>query len=245
MAYSPSTFLYLTVFTIVGYYILNAIRVKFTYYTGCKRPLNYPHKDPVLGLDLFLIYKKAFESGTFLETDRQLYKLYSKTFETNSFGTTLIKTIEPENAKVVYSTSFKNFGLQPLRYNTAENLFGNGIIVVDGPLWAHSRALIRTSFETVHITNINFLSPHVNRFMDLLPRDGSTVDLLPLLKRLVCIIRILSTRTKACSDPRYFERVYIWRFSQLTFLHYPGGVPKLPGILPVCTARCWYPGNAR
>ena len=64
--------------------------------------------------------------------------------------------------------------------------WGNGIIVVDGPDWKHGRALIRSSFDIAHVANLGPLRKHVERFMGLLlRRDGGTVNLLPLRKRLV------------------------------------------------------------
>ena len=103
----------------------------------------------------------------------------------NSFGNTIIKTIDPEVSKAVHSTFFDRFGLQGLRYDVAEHLWGNGIIVVDGSHWKHGRALIRGSFDVVHIANMERLKKHTNAFLELLPKHGSTVDLAPLFKRLV------------------------------------------------------------
>ncbi|OCL14662.1 cytochrome P450 [Glonium stellatum] len=152
---------------------------------GCGEPPRYPHKDPIFGLDLFMQYMNGFKSGDFLDTNKRHYETYGKTFKANLFGTTFIKTIDPEVSKSFHSTSFNKFGLQPLRYEVSKNLFGNGIIVVDGPHWQHGRALIRSSFDIVHIANFEQLGRHVRHFLDLLPRDGSTIDLLPLFKRLI------------------------------------------------------------
>ena len=186
----PGTVTLVAICGFIVIWILRTIRAKATYYVAmsknrCKEPVQYRHKDPILGLDLFLAYKNAFEKGKFLEISQRQFELYGKTFKAKSFGTTMIKTIDPEVSKAVHGTFFDNFGLQPLRYDTAKNLFGNGIIVVDGPAWAHARSMIRSSFEIVHIANFDFLSQHVDRFMELIPQDGSTVDLLPLFKRLV------------------------------------------------------------
>jgi cytochrome P450 len=87
----------------------------------------------------------------------------------------------------VLSTHFKHFGLQPLRYEGGKGFFGNGLLVTDGAQWKSSRALIRPAFDIAHIANFDRLSGYVERFMSLLPRDGSTLDLFPLFKRLVCL----------------------------------------------------------
>ena len=65
------------------------------------------------------------------------------------FGTTIVKTIDSEVVKCTLATSFNNFGLEPW-YGTAKNLFGNGIVVVDGSKWAHARTLIQSFFDMAH-----------------------------------------------------------------------------------------------
>jgi hypothetical protein len=152
---------------------------------GCLEPSKYPHKEPFLGLDFFQNFMNAFKGAYLLDFNKSLFDRYGKTFTVNSFGTKVIKTIDPEVSKAVHATFFDNFGLQGLRYNTATHLWGNGIIVVDGSHWKHGRALIRSSFDVVHIANMERLRKHTDVFLDLLPKDGSTVNLAPLFKRLV------------------------------------------------------------
>ena len=189
----------------------------------CEEPPKYPHKDPILGLDLFLEIKKAFEDGRFLDTNKRHYDEFGKTFKTNAFGSTVIKTVDPEVSKLVFTTQFDKFGLQPLRYDTAKNLFGNGIIVVDGPQWAHARKMIRSSFEIVHISNFDNLRRHVDRFMGLLPQDGSTIDLLPLFKRLVRALAmtwvVSAIVTHVDLDSGHHYRLHLWRIYQRTFFY--------------------------
>ena len=185
--HSPSL---VTAFVLCGLWLLNFVRAKLNYHlkmskSGAKEPPQYPHKDPILGIDLFLEYKKAFEEGRFLTTTLRHFENFGDTFKANSFGTTVIKTRDPRVSKAFHATQFEKFGLQPLRYENSKDLFGNSIIMVDGPAWAHARALIRPSFETVHIANFERLNRHVDRFMSLLPKDSSTVDLFPLFKLLV------------------------------------------------------------
>jgi cytochrome P450 len=152
---------------------------------GCQEAPTYPHKEPFLGLDFFISFMNAFKGGYLLDFNKSMFDKYGKTFTVNSFGTKVIKTVDPEVSKAVHATFFANFGLQGLRYDTAIHLWGNGIIVVDGPRWKHGRALIRSSFDVVHVANMERLRKHTDVFLDLLPVDGSTVDLAPLFKRLV------------------------------------------------------------
>jgi cytochrome P450 len=161
---------------------------------GCISPPSYPHLDPVLGLDYFIKKMRALNSGTYLSTSAAPYlSIKSKTFKINSFGNTIYHTIDPEVVKNYQSIHFKDFGYGPIRYHLAENLWGNGIAVADGESWTAARSLIRGSFDVVHTANIERLEEHVDRFMGLLPRDGATVDLLPLFKRLVSICLFIYT----------------------------------------------------
>ncbi|KAI9655175.1 MAG: hypothetical protein M1821_005658 [Bathelium mastoideum] len=150
----------------------------------CTKPAAYPHRDPFLGIDLFLEVAKSFKAGTFLETNKRHYEEYGKTFEANSWGVRFIKTIQPEIMETVYASSFKNFGLEPLRLDVGYPFFGKGILVTDGPFWEHSRALIRPTFTRAKFANFKSLEQHVTLMIDHIPKDGSTVDLQPLFKRL-------------------------------------------------------------
>jgi cytochrome P450 monooxygenase len=128
----------------------------------------------------------GIKSGNYLKSRSELFHRFpSKTFKSRSFGTTTYHTIDPEVVKHYQSTHFAEFGYAPLRAHLAPNLWGNGIPVADGPDWSTARSFIRSSFDIVHTANIHRLEHHVGKFMDLLPTDGSTVDLLPLFKRLV------------------------------------------------------------
>ena len=178
---------------LLGLFLLRRLRTFLAYNSlrrkvSAKEPPAYRHKDPLFGLDLFFNYKRAFSDGKFLELNREHFEFYGKTWKANKLGTTIIKTIDPEISKALHATHFEEFGLEPLRYENGKRLFGNGILVVDGPQWAHARALIRPSFERVHIANFERLKPHTDIFVRKLPRDGSTVDLLPLLRLLVSLV---------------------------------------------------------
>lgn len=119
----------------------------------------------------------------------QLFEKYGKTYRVNRLGSRVIVTMNPEITKCVHATNFDNFGVESIR-SGAEYLWGDGITVVEGEKWAVRRKLIKPSFDVVHIGNLEnrSLGRHVERLMDLLPRDGSTVDLMPLFRRLVSVI---------------------------------------------------------
>ncbi|KAI0144616.1 cytochrome P450 [Xylariaceae sp. FL1272] len=152
---------------------------------GCHELPRYRHKDPFFGLDLFLLYKKAFEKRDFLGFNERLFQKYGKTYMAHPLGTPTIKTKDPEITKYVHAAYFEHFGVEKIRTGI-EHLWGDGITIVDGDKWMARRRLIKPSFDVVHISNMEnrSLAGHVAKLMDLIPRDGSPVDLMPLFMRL-------------------------------------------------------------
>ncbi|TGO32543.1 hypothetical protein BHYA_0308g00050 [Botrytis hyacinthi] len=152
---------------------------------GRMQPRKYPHKDPLLGLDLFFKMGAAMKTGKVLQTNRELYATHGKIFQSNSWGTPIIHTCESENIKTVLALSFGSFGkVQVKPEKWGGSLEAQGIFTADGKIWQRSRALVRPTFARTEISNFAALEKHVARFLDLLPRDDSTVDLQPLTKNL-------------------------------------------------------------
>lgn len=157
---------------------------------NCSEAPKYPHRDPFLGLDLFLAAGKAIKSNRLLDFTQQLFDSYGKTFQINSWGKTVINTMEPANIQTVLSTSFTNFGVVPLPPTTSKAkgsnpLMSRGIFTADGAIWEHNRALIRPTFSRQQISDFGALEGHFLKLLALLPQNGETVDLKPLLKRFV------------------------------------------------------------
>ncbi|KAF7887799.1 hypothetical protein EAF00_010093 [Botryotinia globosa] len=153
---------------------------------GCMQPRKYPHKNPLLRLDLFFKMGAAMKTGKVLKTNRELCATYGKPFQSNSLGTPTIHTCESENIKTVLALSFGGFGKVKVKPEKGGgSLEAQGIFVADGKIWQRSRALVRRTFARTEISNFAALDKHVARFLDLLPRDDSTVDLQLLTKNLV------------------------------------------------------------
>lgn len=166
---------------------------------GCQPAKRYPHKDPVMGFDLVLGTIKSAQNGCLLKSLVQRHERWGHTYQTVSFGKTIINTIEPKILKQVFAIENDNFVVEPLRAPPAHALVGNGIFTIDGADWARSRALTRPSFTKAQFSNLDSLNTHVNRLLGLIPRDGATVDLQPLFCRFVsqyvchrCLVRRLT-----------------------------------------------------
>lgn len=152
---------------------------------GCQPPKKYPHWDPIFGLDLFWTIKRNVDQGVYLRENQKRYETFGKTFQSNSFGTPIVNTIEPENLKTMLATSFTKFGFAPLRRDLTLQLWGKGILSEDGEYWQHSRALIRPTFARTQVAALELFEKHVDRLIECIPRDGSTVDLQVLFKRYI------------------------------------------------------------
>jgi cytochrome P450 len=107
------------------------------------------------------------------------------TFTTNTYLRTTINTCDPVLIQNVLSLQFRDFGMGPLRRNSAAPLLGGGIFTTDGDAWAHQRALIRPSFVRAQVTDFSIFSRHVDQLIALIARHDYTVDLQQLFFRMV------------------------------------------------------------
>ena len=96
----------------------------------------------------------------------------------------MIRTMDRNNIQTVLALKFEDFGLQPIRDGIAEPFFGRGINTTDGKFWEYSRSLVKPTFSRVEICNYETLETHLARVFEVIPRDGSSVDLQPLFSRL-------------------------------------------------------------
>jgi cytochrome P450 monooxygenase len=125
--------------------------------------------------------KEAMKEGRFLKLYESQFELYGKTLEENWRGKRLINTTEPVNVQQVAALAFEDYGKDPERLQ-AQSPFSD-----DGPIWKQARAMVKPIFAKAELSDIDHLASFADRFMELLPDDGSMVDVQPLLGRLVCI----------------------------------------------------------
>lgn len=151
---------------------------------NCKPPKKYPHKEPILGLDLFYSMVQSAKKGHSLKSLVQLHETYGRTFQATSFGETIINTTEPKILTTVLATKSENFGVWSIRAPPATPLVAGGVFTTDGADWAHSRGLIKPCFARAQVADLVSLKVHVDRLVELIPKDGSTFDLQTLFSRL-------------------------------------------------------------
>ena len=168
------------IYSIVKRIALNRRRSLFQKAKGCKPIPSYPHKDPILGLDLFFENIKLLKHGGLLEKFKERYNTINggvHTWTQSVLGRYIINTAEPENIKTILATNFKEFMLSPVRKEAMKPIFGHGIFTTDGKEWEESRALLRPNFTRSNVGDLDVHEEHISKMIARIPRDGETVDL--------------------------------------------------------------------
>lgn len=176
--------------TVIGYHLFRRI---FTHLEnqqtakehGCKPAIRLPENPFLLGADVVLENLEAARNKTFLQLLRGRHEKYGNTFTSYTFGRITINTCDPQVIKDVLALKFDDFDMGKLRRKSAGPLLGKGIFTVDNQLWEHSRALIRPAFAKQQLVDLSTFQNHVDHLIELLPKDGSIVDLQSLFFRMV------------------------------------------------------------
>ena len=155
---------------------------------GCKPGTRVLAWDRIFGIDLFISITKAEIAGHKSEAFRSLHKVHGRTFEMKALGGVQIQTSQAEIIQTICTSAFDDWGVEPMRGNAGAPFLDRGIFTDDGPIWKHSRGLVRPTFSRAEIADLENFERYSRRFLALLPSDGTTFDLLPLVKRLVRMI---------------------------------------------------------
>ena len=151
---------------------------------GCQDPPRYPHQDRIWGSDLVRERMEAMKNGVYFKLYLSHFERYGKTFEEKTRGQKTINTIEPANIQHVLALATEDYGKDPVRVKAQAPFLGPSVFS-DGALWKQSRALVKPAFARAELSDVDHLASYADRFMDLIPGDGSMVDIQPLLHRLV------------------------------------------------------------
>lgn len=156
---------------------------------GCGDIKAYHHYDPFFGLDFAYSLSKAFKAHRWLAWQKEMHASQkAKTFKANFLGSRMVYSSESENMKAMSTSHWTEFGIEPLRRanGVIDPIGGPGVSTSDGDLWRFSRDLIKPYFTRSGYSNLSRLEVHVDKLLELVPRDGSTFDLQPLMQRWVC-----------------------------------------------------------
>ncbi|KAK5997604.1 Cytochrome P450 monooxygenase lepH [Cladobotryum mycophilum] len=153
---------------------------------GCAPLPRYPNRDKILGLDYVMAMLKALKENRFLEFQKETYSgRGSKVWQANFMGNRMVYSSEPENMKALSTSHKDSFAIEPIRVanGAITPLTGRGVSSSDGEKWQSSRDLVKPYFERSGFANLSRLSEHVDRLLNKIPTDGSTVDMQPLFQR--------------------------------------------------------------
>jgi hypothetical protein len=153
---------------------------------GCKPILKYPHTDRVLGTDLTEKMNKARKDGDLMKRWPEIYKAAGgKTFEANIVGKKTLMTMDSKNIQAITATQIEKFKVEPVRGGFVNGWFGKGVFFSDDPHWSIGRKTIKPIFLRSQIGDLSGFGKHVSRMIELIPRDGSTIDLQDLVLDMV------------------------------------------------------------
>lgn len=188
--------------TLVNAFIWTSLAITVTYLTyvkaestlraryfadrhGCKELRKAPQKDPLFGVDAFLDGEKATREKRFLRYLAEHFEIHGSTFQWNLMGDCLIFTNEPKNIQAILATKFSDFDIGKTRQDVTKPFWGIGIFNSDGPMWVHSRALVRPNFSRSLVSDTRTYFTHVNNLINRIPIDGTGFDIQDYFFRLV------------------------------------------------------------
>ena len=161
-----------------------AFRVK-RQQTGCFRARRYPHSDPFFGYDLYKQRQRALREGNLQALYTRHCNRLGKTWEETFLDQRVINTMDIANHHYIHTVGFEEFGKPAARSKISAPILGKGIFMAEGTQWKQSRGMIKPIFAKADTENIEMMARHVDRFLALIPRDCSTFDIQPMLKKLV------------------------------------------------------------
>lgn len=167
---------------------------------GCEPPNKYPHRLP-WGIDLYRLQMDGAKKGRYHRLSIDLFNRHGPTYESHLFGTRYINTRDTKNLQTFLANNHNDYCKNTMQRAVMLPLLGQGILSSNGPEWRKSRELVKPLFKRAEVGDIHRFEKYVNKMIKLLPRDGSTTDLAPLLQKLVSTvyhIPTFSTSTRAC-----------------------------------------------
>lgn len=149
---------------------------------GCRPVAKYPYTEP-FGQDYDRELKEAFQSGGITKFFSERYdKVGSSTYELHTLNDNVIVTRDHTNVKAVASNpnDWERESRLAGRPFTGENITNT-----NGMVWKRTRDLMVPLFKRAELNDINNFKVFVDRMIALIPRDGSTLDMQPLVRKLV------------------------------------------------------------
>ena len=156
---------------------------RFTRECGTKPPVKLRDIAPPKGGSYYRETMQAFAEHRYLELISARHEAGGYTFESQTLGSRVINTSEPENIKAILATNFEDYSLG-FRLAALGPLLGKGIFTSDSKEWETSRALIRPNLVKAQVTDLGLFERHIEELLAHIPKDGSTFDIQDLFFKL-------------------------------------------------------------
>ncbi|KAG5981516.1 hypothetical protein E4U55_002871 [Claviceps digitariae] len=155
---------------------------------GCLPPPKYPHRLPWLldpwGRDLQRRRLEGYTKGRYNRLFQEQFMQCGHTFEERSPNGTLLCTTDNENWRTILALKAEDYSKQETRSRSMLRFTGPGILSNEGVAWRRSRDLIKPLFVRAELSDVVRFKRHVDKLMEVLPRDGRTLDLMPWMAKL-------------------------------------------------------------
>ncbi|UZP46017.1 hypothetical protein NXS19_013829 [Fusarium pseudograminearum] len=149
----------------------------------CEPITRVPQRDPILGIDILQAELEKVERQTYLESFRERYDRYGRTWAYKTLNKLTINTIEPENIEYVLKTGYHCFDLGQNRMDVIEPSIEAGLLTLNGATWHNARTMTQPGFNRKIMHRVPF-ETYFQNFIRHIPEDVTTpVDLAPLFGR--------------------------------------------------------------
>lgn len=126
--------------------------------------------------------REGWQAKLFLEH----FNTIGETWEENFLGVKVYNSGQVENFQHIAAVAFNDYKKSGVAFFTP--FLGKGIFSLEGIEWKHSRDLIKPIFSRSELSDMDTLGLHVDRFLDKIPGDGTTIDLQQLLHNFVRLL---------------------------------------------------------
>ncbi|KAL2136397.1 hypothetical protein VTI74DRAFT_3831 [Chaetomium olivicolor] len=149
---------------------------------GCGSVALYPHKDPILGLDVFLESLRALKKHRFLDLYAERFRSAGNTYYGIFLGKSILMTNQAENIKTVLATRFEDWPIDgPRLFATLPVLGPDSIFSSNGEAWHRARNLLKPSFVRDQVADLKCFGRHIDNMLAAIPEDGTTFDIQNIL----------------------------------------------------------------
>ncbi|KAK0749583.1 glycosyl hydrolase family 76-domain-containing protein [Schizothecium vesticola] len=114
-----------------------------------------------------------------------LFERHGQTYYGKALGRWILLTNEPENIKTVLGTNMYDWPIDGPRLFAALPVLGpRSIFTTNGQEWFAARTMMRPAFVRDQVSDLKCFGKHIDNFLAVIPRDGSTFDIQELILKL-------------------------------------------------------------